>query len=179
MFKIKLELFARTILGYLVILVALFFVAWIQDKLLNAIIIVASYFATRWVFPKTFHAKNSRNCLIFSIACFSIGVIISIPIKISITFSVIIGGAISILLFFIQRYIEFLSTPKISDKEELIQKCKDLNYNELKTQMAIKFFIDKEKPKDVWLWLCEIQQDPIEWDSVKKIKYRMKKDLFK
>lgn len=178
MFKIKLELFARTILGYLVILVALFFLAWLQGKVINAIIMIASYFSTRWIFPKTFHAKTDKNCLIFSIACFSIAVIICIPIKISITFNVIIGGAISILLFFIQRYIELLSTPKVSNKELFIQKCKELNYNELKTQMAIKFFIDKEKPKDVWLWLCETQDNPIEWDSVKKIKYRMKKDLF-
>jgi len=48
------------------------------------------------------------------------------------------------------------------------------NYNELKTEMAIKFFYDKEKPKDVWLWLCETQDNPVDWESVKKIKYRMK-----
>ena len=44
--------------------------------------------------------------------------------------------------------------------------------------MAIKFFVDKEKPKDVWVWLCDEQNYDIEWDSVKTMKYRMKKQLF-
>lgn len=67
---------------------------------------------------------------------------------------------------------------EISDKNEFIKLCKQHNYNELKTQIAIKFFIDKEKPKDVWLWLCETQTNTVEWDSVRKTKYRMKKELF-
>ena len=77
-------------------------------------------------------------------------------------------------------YIEsLLFDPVVSDKDKMIAMCKAHNYNELKTEMAIKFFVEKQKPKDVWLWLCETQENPIEWDSVKKIKYRMKKDLFK
>ena len=65
-----------------------------------------------------------------------------------------------------------------SFKDEVIAKCKAKGYNELKTQMAIKFFVDKEKPREVWLWLCETQENPISWDSVKNLKYLMKKDLF-
>ena len=67
---------------------------------------------------------------------------------------------------------------KISDEDKLISLCKLHGYNELKTQIAVKFFIDKEKVKDVWLWLCNEQNYNIEYDSVKKIKLRMKKDLF-
>ena len=51
--------------------------------------------------------------------------------------------------------------------------------NDLKTQMAIKFFICNERPREVWLWLMETKQSVVEWDSVKKTKYRMKKELFK
>ena len=71
-----------------------------------------------------------------------------------------------------------LLDPVVSEKDKLIALCKLNNYNELKTEMAIKFFYDKKKPKDVWLWLCKTQDNPIDWDSVKKLKYRMKKELF-
>lgn len=81
-------------------------------------------------------------------------------------------------MFFLQYFIDFVSAKTTIDKETLIEKCKSLNYNELKTEMAIKFFIDKEKPRDVWLWLLETKKSDVEWDSVKKTKYRMKKELF-
>lgn len=69
-------------------------------------------------------------------------------------------------------------TPTQTEREKFIEKCKAIGYNELKCEMAIKFFLENEKPKDVWLWLCDTQENPMEWDSVKKLKYRMKKDLF-
>lgn len=68
---------------------------------------------------------------------------------------------------------------QLSEKEQLIALCKKHNYNPLKTEIAVKFFIEKEKPREVWLWLCETQDDAMEWDSVKKLKWRMKRELFK
>ena len=65
-----------------------------------------------------------------------------------------------------------------TEEERLITRCRELGYNHLKTEMAVRFFIKKEKPKDVWLWLCETQDNPMEWDSVKNLKHKMKKDLF-
>ena len=179
MWRIKAELFFKTILGYVIILVALFSVSWIFDKIINAVIILMSYGGTRWVFPLTYHAKTDRGCIMFTIACFSIAIIIALPINLSVISSVVIGMVISTFLFFLQYFLDLKASTKINDKDAFIAKCKSLGYNDLKTEMAIKFFIDNEKPKDVWLWLCETQQNPIEWDSVKKMKYRMKKDLFK
>ncbi len=179
MFKIKVELFVKTIVGYVIILAILFAIGWIFDKLINTVIILMSYLGTRWTFPLTYHAKTDKGCITFTIACFSIAIIISLPINLSIIASVIIGMAISTLLFFIQYFLVLKAQTKVTDKEAFIEKCKALGYNELKTQMAIKFFIDNEKPRDVWLWLLDTKQSDVEWDSVKKTKYRMKKELFK
>lgn len=179
MWRIKVELFLKTAFGYLIILLLLFAVSWIFDKVINAVIILMSYGATRWVFPITYHAKTDRGCIMFTIACFSIAIIIALPINLSIVASVIIGIVISTFLFFLQYFLDLLKSKNIVDKETLIEKCKSLNYGELKTEIAIKFFVDKSKPKEVWRWLCEEKQENIEWDSVNKIKYRMKKELFK
>lgn len=99
--------------------------------------------------------------------------ILCIPDSVSVVWNVAVGISIPIVM-----YIESLLFEPQTEKDKLIELCKKHNYNELKTQMAIKFFVDKEKPKDVWLWLCETQDNPIEWDSVKTMKYRMKKQLF-
>jgi hypothetical protein len=178
MWRIKAELIAKTVLGYVVILVALFSVSWICEKVINAAIILMSYGGTRWVFQLTYHAKTDRGCIMFTIACFSIAIIVALPINLSIVSSVIIGMVISTFLFFLQYFLDLIKSKNVVDKETLIEKCKSLNYGELKTEMAIKFFVDKSKPKEVWRWLCEEKQEHIEWDSVNKIKYRMKKELF-
>ena len=179
MLRIKVEFFVKTIVGYVIILSILFAVGWIFDKLINTAIILISYLGTRWTFPLTYHAKTDKGCITFTIACFSIAIVISLPIHLSIIASVLVGMAISTLLFFIQYFIVLKAKSQVTDKDEFIAKCKALGYNELKTKMAIKFFIDNEKPRDVWLWLLETKQSDVEWDSVKKTKYRMKKELFK
>lgn len=179
MFKIKAELFFKTVLGYAIILVALFFVSWIFDKVINTVIILMSYGGTRWVFPITYHAKTDKGCIMFTIACFSIAIIIALPINLSIVASVIVGMAISTFLFFLQYFLDLKASTKVTNKEAFIAKCKSCGYNELKTEMAIKFFIDNEKPKDVWLWLLETKKSDIEWDSVRRLKCIMKKELFK
>lgn len=179
MFKIKAELFLKTVLGYVVILVALFFVAWLTNKLINTAIILASYSFTRWVFPITYHAKTSNGCLLFSIVCFSIAIIIVLPIQLSIISSVGMGAIISALLYYIQYFIELKEKPILSEREIIIDKCRALKYNQLKTEIAIKFFVENEKPKEVWEWLCNDKHEYIEWDSVKQLKWRMKKELFK
>jgi hypothetical protein len=99
--------------------------------------------------------------------------ILCVPDNISIVWNIAVGVVIPIVLY----AVSLLFQPQ-TEKDKLIALCKKHNYNELKTQMAIKFFVDKEKPKDVWVWLCDEQNYDIEWDSVKTMKYQMKKQLF-
>jgi hypothetical protein len=119
MWRIKAELLIRTIVGYAVILVALFSVSWLVDKVINAVIILMSYGGTRWVFPLTYHAKTDKGCIMFTIACFSIAVIIALPINLTIIASVIVGMAISTFLFFLQYFLDLLKANKEKEKEEL------------------------------------------------------------
>lgn len=113
------------------------------------------------------------------------GIMTTMAVAVSLLSTIPICFGISWVGFIAQDRLDLLivnqklrENTKLSPTEELIARCKAHNYNDLKTQMAIKFFINKETPKDVWLWLCETQDFPMEWDSVKKTKYRMKKELF-
>ena len=142
MWKIKLELFIKTVVGYLVILLALFFVSWIFDKVINAVIILMAYGATRWVFPLTYHAKTDKGCIMFTIACFSIAFIIVLPINLSIVASVIVGMIISTFLFFLQYFIDLINDQRAKEKEYLYEMSEE----ELRKHGASK-------------GLSEIQQD--------------------
>ena len=119
MWRIKAELFIKTIVGYLVILLALFSVSWIFDKVINTVIILMSYGGTRWVFPLTYHAKTDKGCIMFTVACFTIAIIIALPINLSIVASVIVGMAISTFLFFLQYFLDLTAEQKAKEKEYL------------------------------------------------------------
>ena len=142
MWRIKAELLIKTIVGYAVILVALFSVAWICDKIINTVIILMSYGSTRWAFPITYHAKSDKGCIMFTIACFSIAIIITLPINLSIIASVIVGVAISTLMFFMQYFIDLLNERTEKEKEYLYK----MSETELRQHGASK-------------GLTEIQQD--------------------
>ena len=72
----------------------------------------------------------------------------------------------------------FLQKINKETETSIREKCRLYGYNKLKSDIAVKFFIENATPKEVWLWLLSTKQSNIEWDSVKIIKYRMKKELF-
>ena len=153
--------------------------AWMIDKLLVAPPLILSFRLARVKIETKydiFHMATIFGCMIVSTTICVFGSYLSLPITVSFISNVIIGIGFAIITWHLQEIIEIKR--RYNFKDELIGKCKALKYNELKTQIAIKFFVDKEKPKDVWLWLCETQDTPYEWDYVKNLKYRMKKDLF-
>lgn len=173
--KINIKFYARLIGGYFTFFAVIFGIGLLFGKLLETTFIVIGYFTTRFLMPKIKHFNTTAKCIFVTSMTFLFGIaIVCIPKNTSIIWNVGVGAVIPLIM-----YTEsLLFDVKITDKDKLIALCKSHNYNELKTQMAVKFFIEKEKPREVWLWLCETQNNPIDWDSVKKIKYRMKKELF-
>ena len=150
--------------------------AWLLDKLIEGIFIIVGYFSTRFSVPKIKHFDTTQKCISATTMTFLFAVaILCIPKQISLVWSMCVGTVIPLIMYAESLLFDI----KLSDKEQLIKLCKEHNYNSLKTEMAVKFFIDKETPKSVWQWLCNIQENPPEWDSVKKAKWRMKKELFK
>lgn len=172
--KINLWFYTRKVGGYVALFTTIFAFGWLFDRLLETIFMMIGYMATRFCVPKIYHFNTTQKCISVSTMTFLFGLaILCIPDSVSVVWNIAVGVAIPIIM-----YIESLLFEPQTEKDKLIALCKKHNYNELKTQMAIKFFVDKEKPKDVWLWLCETQENPMEWDSVKRTKSRMKKQLF-
>ena len=163
----------------IVTLVAIFGGAWLINKLLLAPPLIVSFRLVRLKIETkydVYHCASILACMIVSTAICVFGLYLSLPETVSFISNIIVGVAFAIITWHIQEIIEIYR--KRTFKDDLIDKCKSLNYNELKTEMAVRFFVHKQKPKEVWLWLCETQENPLSWDSVKNLKTKMKKDLF-
>ena len=63
------------------------------------------------------------------------------------------------------------------EREEFIKKCKEAGLNDLKTECACKFFLDKWKPYDVWIWVTGEKGKDWSWDYVINLKCTLKKKL--
>ena len=72
-------------------------------------------------------------------------------------------------------YEDFASKMQSEDKKAFYEKCKALNLDTLKTEIAYKFFMENEKPMAVWLWLLSTKKADWEYDTVKRLKCKMKK----
>lgn len=172
--KLNIKFYSRKVGGYIAFLFIVLFFGWLFDRLLETVFMIIGFISTRFCVPKIYHFNTTQKCISVSTLTFLFGLaILCIPKNVSLVWNIAVGVAIPIIM-----YIESLLFEPQTEKDKLIVLCKKHNYNELKTQMAIKFFIDKEKPKDVWLWLCETQENPISWDYVKNLKSIMKKQLF-
>jgi hypothetical protein len=153
--------------------------AWLINKVLLAPpLIIAFRLARIKIETKydVFHCATVLSCMAVSTLICWLGLYLSLPVNISLISNIIVGMVFAIGTWHIQDAINFKRN--YTFKDDLISKCKAKGYNDLKTQIAIKFFVNKEKPKTVWEWLCETQEYPMSWDSVKNLKYKMKKDLF-
>lgn len=61
-------------------------------------------------------------------------------------------------------------------KEKLLILCDECNISGRDTKIAVMYYIDRMKPKQIWCWLCDNRED-IEYGSVYKLLYRLNKKL--
>lgn len=184
--RLKIEKFLTEQLWQLLLVVAfVVFCAWIFDKYVQALMFCVAHIIIRQEFYKQYHCGTTALCLFTTLTIAFFGIMTVLPLTISILSTVPMCFFICWVGYIAQDRIDLIAynkklkeMPTQTEREKFIEKCKAIGYNELKCEMAVKFFLENEKPKDVWLWLCDTQENPMEWDSVKKIKYRMKKDLF-
>ena len=76
-------------------------------------------------------------------------------------------------------YENFANKVQNLEREEFIKKCHDAGLNDLKTQIAIMFFLENKKPLEVWEWSLKNTTKEWEWDYVRSLKYKIKLKLFK
>lgn len=180
--RVKFKLFQLSTYG--IVFSAIILVSALTGKYIEAIAFFVAFVSLRYAFAKTYHSNSFWKCIFISIVILDISILFTPNKNISLLACIIFGLLVDYVSY---KYKDYLDICESVNKPfsihncteiELVARCKSHNYDELKTQIAVKFFVQKQKPKDVWRWLCETQENPIQWDSVIQLKYSMKKDLF-
>ena len=80
------------------------------------------------------------------------------------------------MIFFYENFAQKMQN---FEREDFMEKCRKAGLDAIKTQMAYMFFKENRKPQDVWLWLIDNKIKDYEWETVRNIKWKLKKKLFK
>lgn len=158
----------------------------LNDKVIETICLFISFVALRYCFPKTFHSKNVYHCVFWSIAIFVIGVPNTSNIGTSIFSSILIGCAMTYILYLVENYCDLMIfyrkhtefTLENATQEQIISCCNLLHYKKDKIQLALMFFIEKQSNEQVWNYLLK-NNKLIDLDTVRQYKYRIALDLKK
>lgn len=185
--KVKLEIFTLKLLIYIPFVCVSLIVGVLFNRFIESILLICFFSAIRTAFPTTFHIlKSDGLCFVFSAVQFSIVIPNTIPLSISLFGVVLSSLFIGCLSYYIQVFIDLkifykkhtefnLDNPT---KEQVVDICKALHYNQNKIDLAVMFFVDKLSNYEVWEYLQDKNQD-ITVETVTKYKYRMKKDIEK
>ena len=82
------------------------------------------------------------------------------------------GEYSEVMVFFYKGFAEKMQE---DENKAFYDKCKALKLDALKTEIAYKFFIENAKPQAVWLWLLETKKADYAWDTVKHLRWKLKK----
>ena len=72
-------------------------------------------------------------------------------------------------------YDDFATRMQSDTDKVFYEKCKVLKLDKLKTEIAYKCFIQNERTQAVWLWLLETKKADWSYDTVKHVRYKLKK----
>lgn len=174
------------LLAIIVSVVAIFIPSFLFNKWVEGIVFFLCHWFVRYQYPKQYHHIIPAMCRLITSLVFFFGVSFVLPFGLSLFSAIPITYLISWVGFTKKQadYYEIKYT-KLKDKlekkkdfsvdtcteEELINKCRELGFNEYRTNLAIEFFIKRTKQSEVADKFC------IEEKSVQQNKRRMRKKL--
>ena len=63
---------------------------------------------------------------------------------------------------------------------KMIEECRKVKLSKRDTEIAVKYFVEHQTPKEIWTWLCQNKEyDTIEWDSVYNLLWRIGRKINK
>ena len=171
---------------YAIIIGSVLLCSWVFNKWIEGTMVIVAHLVIRRVFDKQYHCNTTAQCIVLT----SVLIWFAIPMTTNISTSLLGSIPLAFLICFFgylaQDRIDLLVEKKKRTEltlnncthNDIIEICNELGYNKDKQDLAIMFFENKMSNKEVWKVLCETQRN-IEWDTVKKYKYRISKDFKK
>ena len=188
--KFKMKSFIAMLPYHFLVMGSVAIFALIFDKWIEAVLFLVAFFTLRYKHPTTFHAKSIVTCMVITNLMFVISVVVCPYAETYIFGALVFAYLDTFILWYVQtkeilkaqkEYAEQVASElraKLAELEnpnqEIIEKCRKAKLSKRDTEIAIKYFVEKNTPKEIWLWICEsIEYDNIEWDSVYRILARI------
>ena len=142
-------------------------------------------------FADTYHSDNWKHCKKWTRIMLCVGVIVLslLPVKYSLFNGLFVAFGCCLVLYLVSLEVnkkklliqeneqlflqitEFIQ--KYQDpKEKLLAICREKNISERDTKIAVMYYIDRMKPKQIWEWLMDNHQE-MEYASVYKLLNRL------
>ena len=184
---LKIEKFFVEQLWQLLLVGAFVFIcAWLVDKYAEAVMFCVAHVVIRQHFEKQYHCRTTGLCLITTLTIAFFGIASILPVAISLLSTVPICWFISWVGYLAQDRMDALALNKklkalyCDEKVAFLMKCRNARLSERDTELALMYFYEHKKPKEIWLWLCEQNRyEIIEWDSIYVVLNRIGKKINK
>jgi predicted membrane protein len=174
------------ILAIVVSIVAILIPSLLFNKWIEGIVFFFCHWFIREQFPKQYHHIMPAMCRLITSVVFFFGVSFVLPFGLSLFSAIPINYFIGWVGFTKKQADDYelkyerLREKYCNEKEELLLKCRTAKLSQRDTEIAVLYFYEKKTPKEIWLWLCQHKvYEPIEWDSVHQLLWRISKKLNK
>jgi hypothetical protein len=188
--KFKVKSFIAMLPYHILVMGSVAIFSFIFNKWIEALLFLIAFFSLRYKFPTTFHAKSLVCCMVLTNFMFALSVILCPNATTYIFGALVFAFLDTYLLFYIQEKEELRQYRKYSEiqlaelrdrisnfenpRAELIEKCRKARLSKRDTEIAIKYYLEHLKPKEIWNWICESDEyDDIEWDSLYRLLVRI------
>lgn len=190
----RMKNFAATLPYHLLVMSSVAAISFIFDKWLEAVCFLVAFFALRYKFSTTFHAKSIVVCMTLTNIIFAASIVLCPSIYMYAFGAMVFAYIDCLLLWEVQRLIECkqdnvtanLTIEQLTGqiaayqnpKARLLEQCRTAKLSARDTEIAVKYYYEHQTPKEIWLWLCDSKiYEAIEWDSVYRLLWTIGRKL--
>ena len=146
-------------------------------------------------FADTYHSDSWKHCKKWTRIMLCVGVVVLwlLPVRYSLFNGLFVAFACCLVLYLVSlevnekklikkqneelfNQISELLDKQSDPKERLLKVCEEENISERDTKIAVMYYIERMKPKQIWDWLCDNRED-MELGSVYKLLNRLNKKI--
>lgn len=172
-----------------------FTIASVINGIFECFVFYLPFWYTRICFSDTYHSDNWNHCKMWTriMLCSGVFVLWLFPIQYSLIGGISIALICNIILYLValetnekktlkrenaklQSEISAIINKNESPKDKLLRLCAEKNISQRDTEVAVMYYINRMKPKQIWHWLCNNGEN-MEYDSVYILLNRLNKKL--
>ena len=146
-------------------------------------------------FADTYHSDSWKHCKMWTriMLCTGVFVMWALPIPYTLFNGLFVAFVCCLILYLVAletnekkriikenqalyAQVEELLEKTNSPEQKILDICKQEHINARNTKVAIMYYIERRTPKDIWMWLCDNNEN-MELDSVYKLLNRLNKKI--